>query len=779
LDKKDSRCKDLRKGRVAAVKQIVALLLIFLMGLSIFGGFLDRLTAQTNQNSVNLTIDPLLDKYGKPAINEDDTFYPNDRFKITYHTELTNEANFEKIEIHHEQSTFHMFNTSTNFGAEGTGGGDFEVLPSAKTGTYPFSVEVWGNRSTNNDSGNESYVMAEASLTVTVVEYDPHFTVALTYTVPTDNGSNSSSSYEKPFSIIVRYDGNGPDRNLRQRAVVDDYVWEGYAQKIPQIDQMQQSLTPNLTVASFLNQSANTQFLAQGIENETISNQIILRVAGKSFTNSEFPVGFLWESNTDHSYVWTQTLPIEGTGENGFYGEWFEWQTSLTFPPSINPNQINQTTTISQEDLQNQLVEQFNSPNGTLITSPFGNTVTSMYAHNKRLDLFAKEMGVEKNQTLNCQTPLPLYFTSQERYAKLQYTLDSTVTKEIITQGFTNALYYNVSVGCNLFGTPRYFETNTTCEYEFFDKPFNATAYQWDATLQTWRIDSTINIKTTFTSALNFTTTDILRTNFEEQTNDPKALEIATADLYDCGPQTFTGTGSIEANLKRSSPLYYNLIIEASQKQKISLQRTIQLNFRNQTPYNLPLNFDTTSPLQVDVIADDPQSTLLMLDAPLELGGLTNVTIYLITKTPTTKDLNNISRDQLDLRLLKTFNLTTTLSEEQIQPSGYEQNYQQFYQYYEGYSSISETESLGFCGKTQIAMPKDKETVALTDQGEALVYVEATNVWGTTFHHIVSVQPYSTPKWEIPLNQVTVYLVVIVVIAVVVSLVIYLIKAKQ
>jgi hypothetical protein len=785
---KISQTLKVRKKKIEHYKispKILASLLVGLMVLSVLCSFLGLLTAQNIENRVTLTLEPLLDKYGIPAINEDGTFYPNDQFEITYHTELTNQVNFEKIEINYDQSTFHMFNNSTNFGEERTGGGSFEVLPSALAGVHSFVVEVWGNQSTNNDdSGTESYVIAKTTLTVTVVEYDPHFTIALTYTVPTSNdSSNNSSSYENPFALILRYEGNGPDRNLRQRAIIDDYTWEGYAQKIPQIDQMQQALTPNITVASFLNQSSNTQFLAQGIEKEdTKSNQIILRVDGKSFTISEFPVGFLWEANTDHSYVWTQTLPIDGTGAGGVYGEWFEWQASIVFPPSINPNQTSQTTTImvmSQEDLQDQLVEQFNAPNGTLTASPFGNTVTAMYAHNKRIDLFAKEVGIEKNQTLNCLTPTPLYFTSQERYAKLQYALDTTVAKQITKQGFISTLYYNLTLGCNLFGTPRYFEANTTCEYEFFNKPFNATAYKWDTTLHTWRIDSTVNIETIFTSALNFTTTDILRENFETQTNDPKVLELATADLYDCGPQTFQGTGIIEANLKRTSPLYYNLIVEAGQKQKTALQRTIELNFRNNKPYNLPLNFDATSPLQVDVIADDSQSTLLMLDAPVELGGLTNVTVYLITKAPTEKTPNNLPKDQLDLRLLKTLNLTTTLSEEQIKPAGYEQNYQQFYQYYEGYSSISESESLGFCGQTQIAIPKDKRVVVLTDQGEAMFFVEATNVWGTSFHQVVSVQPYAAPKWEIPLNQVTICLVAIVIIAVVVSLVIYLIKAKQ
>ncbi|MDR2202801.1 MAG: hypothetical protein LBE76_00540 [Nitrososphaerota archaeon] len=76
-------------------------------------------------------------------------------------------------------------------------------------------------------------------------------------------------------------------------------------------------------------------------------------------------------------------------------------------------------------------------------------------------------------------------------------------------------------------------------------------------------------------------------------------------------------------------------------------------------------------------------------------------------------------------------------------------------------------------------MPKDKGVTALSGQGEVLLYVEATNVWGTTFHQVVSVQPYSAPKWEIPINQATVYLVAIVIIAIVTGFVTYLLKAKQ
>ncbi|MDR2203202.1 MAG: hypothetical protein LBE76_02665, partial [Nitrososphaerota archaeon] len=377
---------------------------------------------------------------------------------------------------------------------------------------------------------------------------NPHFTVVLAYTIP----SGSGSSYDKPFVFIVRYNGNGPNYNLNQRAIIDDYTWTGYAQKLPETDNMQQTLTPNLTVSSFLNQSSNVQFLTQGITTKT--SQQVLIVDGKNYLNSELPLMFLWETNTNHTYTWTKTLPADGSGY-----EWFEWQASLTFPPTINPNFDNQT--VSQEDLQNQLLDQINSPNGTLTTTPFGNTVTALYAHNKDLEQIAKDAGVSKNQTLTNQTHTPIYFTAQERYAKLQYQLNPKVTKEITNQNFTSNLYYNLTIGSNLFGTPKYIEANFTCEYEFFDKPINTTAYKWDSNLQNWTIDNTITIDTTFTSTLNTTTTDILQSKLEEQTTDQTTLQMAMEDLYDSGAQTFTGTGTIESSLRRTSPLYYNLKI--------------------------------------------------------------------------------------------------------------------------------------------------------------------------------------------------------------------------
>ncbi|MDR2203195.1 MAG: hypothetical protein LBE76_02630, partial [Nitrososphaerota archaeon] len=525
-------------------KQVFALLLVFLMVLSVFSGLI---VAQTGQGESEISFDltPLLDKYGYPAINADGTFYPNDKFEVAYSVWFVGEVVFESVEVCYDLSVFNMFDSS-NLRSE-AGFCFFDVLPSAVAGTYPFYFSAVGSCFSASENATIS-VVVDAVLSVQIVEYDPHFTATLAYTIPSGNGS----SYDNPFAFVVRYDGNGPEYNLNQRAIIDDYTWMGYAQKLPEIDTMQQALTPNLTVSSFLNQSSNVQFLIQGITTKT--SQQVLIVDGKKYLNSELPLLFLWETNTNHTYTWTKTLPADGSG-----CEWFEWQASLTFPPAINPNFDNQT--VNQKDLQNQLLDQINSSNGTLTTTPFGNTVTAMYAHNKDLEQIAKDAGVSKNQTLTNLNPAPIYFTAQERYAKLQYQLNPKVTKELTNQNFTSNLYYNLTIGSNLFDTPKYIETNFTCEYEFFDKPINTTAYKWDSNLQNWTIDNTITIEATFTSALNTTTTDILQSNLEEQTTDQTALQMAMEDLYDSGAQTFTGTGTIESSLRRTSPLYYNLKI--------------------------------------------------------------------------------------------------------------------------------------------------------------------------------------------------------------------------
>jgi hypothetical protein len=205
------------------------------------------------------------------------------------------------------------------------------------------------------------------------------------------------------------------------------------------------------------------------------------------------------------------------------------------------------------------------------------------------------------------------------------------------------------------------------------------------------------------------------------------------------------------------------------------LQRTVQLNFRDNSPYCLPLNFDPDSPLSIRVVSEDNQSIMLQLNAPTELGGLANATIYQITNSPH-KNYETLTKNQLELTVLKTFELSVP-QEQTMMPLNYEQNYQQFYQHYQGGSTIFD-DNLGFEGQTQLVVAKNQNTQALTQAGKTLLYVEATNIWGTTFHTITPVEPYIKPTWQIPLTQTTLYLLIIALTAITTSLILYFTKSQ-
>ena len=264
--------------------------------------------------------------------------------------------------------------------------------------------------------------------------------------------------------------------------------------------------------------------------------------------------------------------------------------------------------------------------------------------------------------------------------------------------------------------------------------------------------------------------------DFANQTNDQQALNLAAEDLYDCRPQTFSGTGTAEGVLNRTSPLYYNLNITAGQNSnRVALQKTVQINFQNNETYEVPVNFDSSSPLQVNVTEDDIQNSILRLYAPMELGGLTNVSVYVITNAPAGYPLNEVSVGQSSLRLLETVNLTLPQTQVTV-PSDYQQNYQ-LYQYFEGYSSIYEG-VLGFSGQTQISITKEQSITVLSGYNSTLLYVVAQNVWGTNFHAIIEVQPYSIPHWQVFLNELALYLFIIIAVAIVLSLAVYSVRGR-
>jgi len=789
----------------------------------------------------------------------------------------------------------------------------------------------------------EHYVCT-ATVQVEVVEYDPHFTVVLAYTIPKSPGN---SSYEKPFAIILRYDGNGPERKLDQRAVMEDFDWYGYASKIADVKSALQNLTEtagNASLTSLFGNEKAVLFSAVGIDGK--AEGTILTVDGEILSYDDLPKTFSWEAGSNHTFEWHRRLdvlkmvsfdrwgrPIYGKAE----GEWYEWRNTVMFPPQINQSQVSQVMNVTEmeEVMRGGVFGSLNSPSGTVTVSPLGNRVMALYSHNKLLKRIAEEVGVDRDQALKCLTPLPIYFDNETRYAKIRFLLDEPVVDRVLTQRYNSSLYYEIYLKNEMFmppGRAKTFQVNFTCPYEFYRRQVNATAYRWDPALQEWMVDRTVRIEILFDTAFNFTVKGAFEDWFSSQTQDEEALRLAAQDLYECPPQFFAGEGIAWGVLNKTSPRYYNLNVtaghgikylgirpeslvvdqygdvwtedlatpegfwesasstlsldgdrkavgsasirvdavglstasatltfnpggevetsdlstlnfkiypdegcsgdvtvyllntvgeQAASQVKVTpgkwntisinadlgkikklgiyctltgtsgsfwvdglhftnvycwkwldsttLQRTVQVDFTKNETYKIYVNLDAASPLPVNVTGDSCKHTTLLLDALPELGGLVNVTVYVVTDAPLGYALEDIPVDMLKLTPIKTVNLTAP----QTKIEGVEG-----YDYYRGYSPVYES-VLGFQGRTEMTIDKDPSMKALPYYNKTLLVVEAENVWGTKFHSVVVVKPYSKTFFEIAFEEIAKYIFYIVAAAIIVSLTAYLITGKQ
>jgi hypothetical protein len=215
---------------------------------------------------VKTWVENVYDACGNPRVNPDDTYYPGDASKIRYEVTLGENVTFLKLEVSYDRSTF---KTSTS-GSVWV----FEILKEAKPGNYEITFTAYGNHT--YVSGNETkweIISASSTQRVTIVKYEPHFTVLLNYTLYKDE---HSIEYEKPFVIIVRYDGNGPDNNTRQRAIIDNYTY-----KITGIH-INTTLNPNPTLKTTT--SGTTTFT-------NIENLTTITVYKREYTNAKL---LLW-----------------------------------------------------------------------------------------------------------------------------------------------------------------------------------------------------------------------------------------------------------------------------------------------------------------------------------------------------------------------------------------------------------------------------------------------------------------------------------------------------
>jgi hypothetical protein len=415
----------------------------------------------------------------------------------------------------------------------------------------------------------EHYV-STATVTVEVVKYDPHFTV-LAYTIPKSEGNHS---YEKPFAMIIRYDGNGPEYRLDQRAVIEGWDWWGYASNrmlqqhlfsLPldpskmSVEELMKIFQSNSSLFNMFTEKG-VQFSVTGIEKNEDAGKtegVVLKVDGEELKVEDLPKKYDWPANSTHTYEWSMKMPVMEWDPTGTYlveadDEWYGWDNTYVFPPPMPEN------VTDQKHVEELILAALNSPKGTVSVTQFSSRVMGAYAYNKLLSGIASDAGVA--QAVNCLTPetFPMYFDNENRYAKVAFQLDQKAASEALKQLFNSSVYYDITFKSSIF-VQHSFKANFTCPLEYYRKTVNATAWHWDPIGERFVADHTVAIEAVFDTAFNFTEKEVLESWFKEQAVGETVLNMALEDIYECPPQYVFGLSPTQGTINRTSPLHYNI----------------------------------------------------------------------------------------------------------------------------------------------------------------------------------------------------------------------------
>ncbi|MCW4008869.1 MAG: hypothetical protein NWF09_09315 [Candidatus Bathyarchaeota archaeon] len=408
------------------------------------------------------------------------------------------------------------------------------------------------------------YYVSKAELQVDVVKYDPHFTLTLAYVMPKEPGA---SSYEKPFAMILRYDGNGPDYNIKQRAVIDSIAYDGYMTKF--ISQNGSAAAPQ-NAAPFSLEGTPEEIAAMIGMNTTSFFQTImdrkiefaalgyiytnasLKIDGELVDMNKLPVSYNW-SDGDHYYEWPARMPVAvktPQGINVLPNQWYAFEyCSVMFDDTYNfANTLNGS-------IDSPLFKKNTSPVGNVTVKGFGNKVLAIYSYNMKFDVLKEKY----NEILTCNTTFPVIMNRENRYVKFIFQLSPEVAS-YASHVFNYSISYAISFVNKRFGSHS-FQANFNCSFEYYNKQLNITAFKWNG--NDWSIDDSAAIEAFFTSAFTLTESDLFMDYIHENTDDPVALEMASGDMYKAIPQVYFNQGSINSMLTRTSPYYYNIYVTA------------------------------------------------------------------------------------------------------------------------------------------------------------------------------------------------------------------------
>jgi hypothetical protein len=178
----------------------------------------------------------LTDQYGNILRNPDGSFYRNDSFCIAWNAsfQYSNYRDDISTEVKPVQlGPLIMLNYTSSLPLGRHGIACFSVSMNAGYSPYNLTLQV---EALNVNKGNEIISSAFFQVPFAVVQYSPYFT----YFTYTGYNSIGTSSYQKEFVILVRYDGNNPgysysgDKNTDpitgtndtgERALVNSYTF--------------------------------------------------------------------------------------------------------------------------------------------------------------------------------------------------------------------------------------------------------------------------------------------------------------------------------------------------------------------------------------------------------------------------------------------------------------------------------------------------------------------------------------------------------------------------
>ena len=658
---------------------------------------------------VEAELNTLLDEYGRPQRNADGTFYPGDAFNVTFRAETRN-IDFSKFKFAFNGDAF----KGPSSLSEVSGWNVWEIKKSASAGKYALTVTA--EAVYTSASGRKVKVSSSESLTVEVAAYDPHFTVLASYLMLNMPGE---TAFQKPFALIVRYDGNGPDGNLDQRAIIDGFNWMGYA-------------FTNMTAESQAIPSPNpgeTVFYAEGLGPDMVDPYTpVIMVDGVQYYAADLPLRFRWPAGSNHTYEWMEEVWCIVDPQARFvYCELFGMNRTGTVTQSIFGGTVAGYYVLSKDLVYfaggvEEPVEWLSTvevaTNISEITNGAGDLMLQISNITGRIDSDTVKLLYDRRL-------YPLVFDRNLRYAKLMVDVNDTVADRVQESIYRELDVYATFTSEAFSPQPiDLFTANYSYVEQDYMQPFTAKAYRLED--EEWMIDDDVWMRIIFSPVQNVTA-DVYAAFYEQILTDEVALEMMRQDYAEIPDQIFTGRGEVNGEVLNYIFLYNLTVSAANPERSVSLSFPILLFKTEREVYPIIVNLQGGG-VNATVSRDTGRYAALRFAAPPEAGGIVNVTV--------TDEKGNI-----------------------------------LYEW--EYSTLNiEAGIFGFHGETVLYVTKTPETGTNWT-------VTATNVWGATSTVNVEVKPYSKPSLLANLDEAAYWLTLIIIAAIFINTLLYLFRLRK